>query len=261
VARPVAPLRGGWGILAPAILAGALLILTGCATKRDLRDLRAEVIALQVRQDSMLRELQRVQRVLVDSARANSELLLRVRGDLAHQLLELQQQVAQVQELTGQGQRGLQDLWRRLEARGAELGPDTLGASLVPPQPSGSAAELYAAGVQQLERGAAATARMAFEQILRMDPLPPEAPDAQYKIAETYILENKTAEALAQLENVVKLFPNSPQAPEALYRAGVLSEEQGNIQEARRYFQRVQTGFPGSDAARQAAEKLRRLRR
>jgi TolA-binding protein len=102
---------------------------------------------------------------------------------------------------------------------------------------------------------------MAFEQILGMDPVPPEAPEAQYLIAETYILENKNAEALAQLERVVKLFPNSPVTPAALYRAGVLSEEQGNIREAERYFQRVRTGYPGSDEARQAAEKLRRLKR
>jgi len=245
------------------VVVAATAPLVGCATKRDLKDLRMEVLALQARQDSLMAELARQNVALMDTLRATNELVYRVRGDLGNQLLQVEQQVLTVQELTGQSQRKLAELRAEMATRSQDFasapaageGPGVGVAS------HGGAEDLYTAGVDQLQRGNAATARRAFEQILRDHTTHERAPDAQYQIAETYVVERSFDRALEEFDKVVQMFPNSPRAPTALYRAGVIAEERGNNSAARQYFQRVASGWPRSDEARLAAEKLRSLRR
>jgi tol-pal system protein YbgF len=244
----------------------ALVSLAGCATKGDLRDLRTEVIAMQTRQDSLFRIMLGQNRAILDSIHSGSELMVRVRGDLGHRLLELEQQLVQIQELTGQSQARIQQLKEQLELRAEQqaaaavaaatpAGLPTTAGGAVPP-----AEELYRAGREQLQRGAASTARQAFEQLLREYPTDERAPDAQFSLAETFVIEKQSERALEEFDRVVELFPSSTQAPTALYRAGAVAEEGGNVQKARTYYQRVSARYPRSDEARLAADKLRRLR-
>jgi tol-pal system protein YbgF len=248
------------------VLASAVLALAGCATKGDLRDLRTEVVAIQTRQDSLFRIMQRQNREILDSLHAGSELMVRVRGDLGHRLLELEQQLVQIQELTGQSQTRIQQLKEQLEQRAEQQAAAAAAAASPQGLPGGvpgaspPAEELYRAGSEQLQRGAASTARQAFEQLLRDYPTDERAPDAQFSLAETFVVEKQLDRALEEFDRVVELFPSSTQAPTALYRAGVVSEERGNVQKARTYYQRVSARYPRSDEARLASDKLRRLR-
>lgn len=250
-------LRRSLSCLAWAALAA---VLAGCATKKDVRTLQQTVLELQARQDSLLGQIQAQNRILLDTLRATGETLVRVRGDLAHQILQLEQQLIQIQELTGQSQRRLAELRQQMESRGQELGQPAARPDTAATPASGTAEQLYGIGVQQLQRGAAQTARRAFEQVVREHPLHERAPDAQFNVAETYVLEKQYDTALREFERVVELFPNSARAPTALYRAGLISEEQGNIAKAREYFQRVVSSYARSDEARLARERLTRRR-
>ncbi|MBI4545739.1 MAG: tetratricopeptide repeat protein [Gemmatimonadetes bacterium] len=235
---------------------------SACATKKDVKTLRESVLGLQARQDSVFLELRRQNRELQDSLHSTSELMQRVRGDLGHRLLQIEQQLLQIQELTGQSHSRLQELRRQLETRSQELGPTPAATAAVAPAPArGSPEQLYAIGVEQLQRGAAQTARRAFEEILQKYGTHERAPDAQFNLAETYYLDGQHDRALREFERVVELFPNSARAPAALYRAGVVAEEQGNIARATEYFQRVVSNYARSDEARSAQEKLSKLRR
>jgi tol-pal system protein YbgF len=246
------------------------LLAGGCATKGDLRNVQDQIVALQARQDSLFRILQRQNRELIDSLHASSEVTTRMRGEVQHSLLDLMNQIVQVQALTGQSQANLQQLRNQLDqqreqaaaaAAAAQSAPqDTLGRGSSGSS-SGSADELYRLGREQLQRGAASTARKAFEQLLHDFPSDARAPDAQFSLAETYVVEKQYDRALDEFERVVELFPSSTQAPTALYRAGVISEDRGSVTKARDYFQRVAARYPKSDEARLAADKLRRLRR
>ena len=75
----------------PRLLALALVLvtLTGCATKRDLRDLRSEVVALQIRQDSLFQILQVQNDLLMDSVSGNREFILSSRGEIARTMWQL----------------------------------------------------------------------------------------------------------------------------------------------------------------------------
>ncbi len=256
-------------IVRPLALFLGAAALAGCATKRDVRDLRAQIAVLDAKQDSLARVAERRQAMLLDSVRAGTDLLVRVRGDLGHQLLDLEQQLVQIQELVGQSQRRLQDLNQQMEANRERLqeplpGDTTGGAPRnVAPPPAGTPGPdvLYQLGADQLQKGAAATARKAFQQLLESYPNDARAPDAQFGLAETYVLDQKYDSAYAAFDQVVELYPSSPRAPAALLRAGVVAQEHGSAKKARDYFERVRARYPKSDEATEAAAKLRRLKR
>jgi tol-pal system protein YbgF len=246
------------------VLLGAAIALGGCATKRDMKLLRDDVIAMQARQDSIMLAHQLI---LLDSLRRQEELLLRVRGDLGQQLLQMEQQLVMIQELTGQSQRRLAELRQQMDSRSQEIAGQTAPpggagppAAAAPPG-TASAEQLYAIGMQQLQQSAPQTARRAFEQVVRDHSTHERAPDAQYNIGETYVLEQQYDRAIQEFDRVMQLFPNSPRVPTALYRAGVIAEERGNTQAARQYYQRVVSSYPRSDERQMAEDRLRRLRR
>jgi tol-pal system protein YbgF len=236
---------------------GAAVLLSGCATKGDLRQLRHEVVQLQARQDSLFLESQRRDRALLDSLTAATAMLIRLRGDLGHQIVELGQQLIQVQELAGQSAHRLADLRTQLESRSQAL--ETVPGGGAPTGAGADPEQLYQIGTDQLQRGSAATARVAFEQLLRQNPTHPRAADAQFQLAESFALERQHDRALQEFERVVEQYPSSERAPQALFRAGVIAEERGTIPQARRYFDRVVSSYPNSDVAAAARDKLRRL--
>lgn len=251
-----------------AVAAVAVLALQagGCATKKDLRLLRDEVVALQARQDSLFQVLQRQNAAVQDSIAATREAMMRLRGDLTHQLVSIGQQLVQLGELAGQSQSGLMALRQEIEQQRQALTEGAApagGASGAGPAGGGSApaAELYRIGSGMLESGSAGTARQAFERLLREHPQDSLAPAAQLKLAESYVLEQNFERGLREFERVVELYPASTSAPQALYRAGVVEQERGNNTRAREYFTRVTTQYRNSEEARRAQERLGRLRR
>ena len=119
---------GGRGVsrarrLARVALPLAVAVLaTGCATKRDIRDMRTDLQRLEARQDSIFRLLQSQNREILDSLQVTTENLLNVRGELANQLSRLQDQLVQVGELTGQVQIRLNQLDQQLGAAVRNVG-------------------------------------------------------------------------------------------------------------------------------------------
>lgn len=252
----------------------ALLVaapMGACATKHDIRDLHDAIVALQVKQDSLMRLVEQQNAALVDTLAAQRNALMSVRGDLGNELTQMEQQHVQIMQLAGESQRGLAQLRQQIAQRSAQmqggagpgpaLGDSTAAVTSAGGADSGSVAQLYSIGMQNLNRGATETARQAFEQIVQQYQNSPQAPAAQYMLAETYYKDKQYDKALRELERVVEMFPGSDRAPAALYRAGVIAEERGSKTKARQYFRRVIAGYPKSDEAKQAAQELRHLRR
>jgi TolA-binding protein len=233
-------------------LAALLLVplLGACATKRDVRDLRDEMASMRAAQDSAFREMQRENRALVDSIAGQNA---RLRGDLANRFLQVDRQLVQIQELTGQGQQRLQDLREQINARAqqeaaarqaeaaAAAGSDTAAA------PSGSGAtadELFTTSMASLRRGSLQTARAGFQEFLRAYP---KGKDVQ--------------NALQTYAQVVQRYPTSARAPTALYRAGTIEAGRGNRTEARALFNRVVQSYARAPEATLARDQLAKLPR
>src|SRR5579862_8629191 len=162
------------------------------------------------------------------------------------------QQLIQIQELTGQSQRRLQELRAGLEVQrgtfsqpaqpgqsqaGPPVGAATTGvdsgrttgtppAATTATAPSGGAGtpgpnELYQLALDQLRRGSTGAARTALSDLLTRYPNADVAPDAQFYIADSYDREGNTAAADSVYQLVVQRYPSSERAPTALYKHGL----------------------------------------
>jgi tol-pal system protein YbgF len=262
---------------------GLALALGGCAMKSDVTRVQNEVTALRevsARQDSararQLGEIIRMQQQLFDSLATTRETIRTLRGDVANDLYGVQQQLVQLQELTGQSQRRLTELRTQLEARAEQLAAtttppagspaprtDTTAAAAAAPAPSGgnaSADQMYEASLGQLRRGSASTARLGFRELLKSYPTSDKVPDALYYIGESFRTENADS-AAAYYDMVARNYPQSARAASALYNLGLLNERASRTAAARDAYQRVVQTYPRSDEAALARDRLKALGR
>jgi tol-pal system protein YbgF len=257
-------------LLGAAGLAG----LAACATSGDVRRVQNEVVLLRAesaRQDSAravrLGEIIRLQRRIMDSLGLAVRSL---RGDTQQDLYNIEQQLVQLQELTGQSQQRLTELRTQLEARGAEI--SAVSATPPPqaapgdttrpagPAPAATADEMYEASVAQLRRGSTATARTGFRQLLQAYPTSARVPDAVYFLGQSFAAESPDS-AAGYYKQVVERHPQSPRASAALYNLGLLAERRKDGAGAKNAYQRVIQEYPRSGEAALARDRLKALGR
>lgn len=244
------------------VLALATVALGGCALRSDVRRLEEQLTTMQDdndRRDSLraaqLTQILALQQRTTDSLAAVQASLLAFRGETLGQLYDVQKQILQVQELTGQSTRRLNELRGDLDARGQQLSgaaPAAGGAA------NASAVQMYEASLQQLRRGSPTTARAGFRQFLEQYPTAAEAPDALYFIGESFGTETPDS-AAAYYTQVADRFPASARAASALYRLGAMAESARDTTAARGYYQRLIAKYPTSNEAALARDRLKAL--
>ena len=257
------------------LVAAGLGLLGACATSGDVRRVQNEVALLRAqsaRQDSArtarLGEIIRLQQRILDSLGLSVRAL---RGETQQDLYNIEQQLVQLQELTGQSQQRLTELRTQLEARQAEIsaanstpppssGSDTTRPAGPAPAPATSADEMYEASVAQLRRGSTATARTGFRQLLQSYPASERVPDAVYFLGQSFAAESPDS-AAAYYKQVVERYPQSPRASAALYNLGLLAERRKDVAAAKDAYQRVVRQYPRSGEAALARDRLKALGR
>ena len=249
-------------VLATAI---AVAMMSGCATKGDLRNVQLEIRALSARQDSLMSELHRLTLTTQDTLREQSLQLFDFRGAIFRQLRDISESVARLEALAGESQRGIAGVRDQLAnlRRGTTTQPEQENA---PPTgeeavaPGGDAESIYNAAVGQFNRGSLATARTAFQQFLQAFPSHRLAPDAHFYLADILVQEDRTEDALDAFLEIPQIFPTASKVPDAWYRAAVIQIELGRTDEARATLERVINTYPDSGVATVAREKLREIR-
>lgn len=239
-------------------VAGLLLPLsTGCVMKSDVENLQAQIRDLQVRQDSMYQRLARLGLAVRDSIADQSEAFYQLRGDITSTMVEIQDQLITLQELTGQSQRNLAGLRDQLESQRRTLMDPGEGSGVQPG--GGEATELYNAAVTQFNRGSFQTARQGFERFLETYPNHRLAPDAQFYLADILVQEERLEEAMDAFLRIGELWPTSSKVPDALYRLALLELEMGNESRARTYLERVVNSYPDAPVSMLARERLEEI--
>ncbi len=249
---------------------GAIAIATiglGCfATRSDVRVLQDDLVAFRAeaaRADSararqletMITAARDAFATLSDSVRDVSARLVKLQGDSRQELYSVEQQLLQIQELTGQSQRRLQDLHSEIETRNQQImssqppAPGDTTAAATPGAPPPGPYQLWTLANDQMRQESYATAREAFRQLVAAWPNSELAPEAQYWIAETLNKEGNTAAADSAYREVAQKYPQSPKASTALYKVGKLLEGGGRCAEARAVMDRVAREYPTSDEA------------
>jgi tol-pal system protein YbgF len=268
--RALAPLR-------PCVLASVLF--AACATKGQVQLLQTEVQTLRVesaRRDSAraaaLAAVIGLQNRILDSLAAGREALRQLDARMKTELTDVQRQLLQVQELTGQSQTRLSELKAQLDTRAEQqeaagltrpaTAPDTAGrapAPALPAAPVTTADQMYFGALQQFRRGSLTTARRGFQEFLKTYPTSEQVPDALNFVAESFANEAPDS-AVVYYTQVVQRFPKSPRASTALYRIGRIEEARRNVTAARTYYERILKEYPQSNEADLARDRLKTLR-
>ena len=239
--------------------------------QHDLEVMRAESASSDSSLRAQMARLSDALAAVSDSLRVQGARVGRFQGDVQGSLYALQQQLIQVQELTGQSQRRIQQLRADLEARGSGGTPGSGMASATSPGPAArgdtsaaatpSAApgpnQLYQLSLDQLRRGSNGAARAGFQELVRLYPTADVAGDAQFYIAEAYAAEGNMTAADSAYATVVRTYPTSPRAPTALYKNALSMRKAGRTREARQAFETLVQSYPRSDEAELAREQLR----
>ncbi|HUR95423.1 MAG TPA: tetratricopeptide repeat protein [Gemmatimonadales bacterium] len=265
--------RRSAGLAATLVVAAGL---AGCVSKSDVQLVQGEVALLRaetLRRDSVraaqLGEVIQMQRSIMDSLAVSRRAVGQLKGDISSDLYQIQQQLVQLQELTGQSQQRLSELRTQLEARGAQIetsaapsGPVTPGdtAQPTPGASSASADQMYEASLAQLRRGSTGTARLGLRELLRTYPTSSRAPDALYFIGQSFASENPDS-AGEYYSQVAERFSTSARAPSALYNLGLLAERRKDNAKAKDAYKRVVQKYPQSDEAALARDRLKALGR
>ena len=256
----------------------AFALTTGAcfATRNDVRILQEDVAAARtamLRADSaraaQIAEVAATLGLVTDSVRSANARLERWQANATGELRSIQEQLIQVQQLTGASQGQLDRLRAELEesntrAQSAPVGPPVPGdtttrpAGTTPAAPAGPGpATLYRLAREQLERGSHGTARAGFQELLTQYPTSDLAPDAQYYIGESLAAEGNSAAADSVFNLVVSTYPRAPRAASALYKHGLFLQKAKRDREARQVFQSVIDKYPRSDEAQLARDQLR----
>jgi TolA-binding protein len=220
--------------------AGVAAGLSGCVTKGDIQQVQDDVALLKAetaRRDSaraaQLTQVIQVQQRVMDSLTTSRKAVSQLRGDIASDLYNIQQQLVQLQELTGQSQQRLSELRTQLEARGEQIQSNAPGDSSTPsPSSAASADQMYEASLAQLRRGSTSTARQGLREMLRTYPTSNRVGDALYFIGQSFAAENADS-AAAYYQQVVQKYPTSSRAASALYNLGLIAERRKEIKKAR----------------------------
>ena len=254
----------------------AFALLPGCATKGQVKLLQGEISSLRIetaRRDSVrasaLAAIIGLQQRIMDSLVAGREALrtldLRIQADLTG----VQRQLLQVQELTGQSQSRLSEMKAALDQRAeqaeatvlARPPADTAAPGAVPPAgtPGPTADQMYQGAKTQLNRGAAATARRGFQELVRTYPAHELVSEALFYIAESFAVEAPDS-AVTYYTQVLSRFPRALKASTSLYKLGRLESARKNSAAARAYYDRLIKEYPRSDEVDLARDALKNLR-
>jgi tol-pal system protein YbgF len=234
--------------------------------RNDMAGMRAEAARADTAQQREFNQVIAALGVVQDSLGLISSRMLKMQGDVRGDLYSMGQQLIQIQELTGQSQRRLQELRSSLDQRNQNfLQPDSgMGVrdSTGAAAPTGGPGpnEIFELSLDQLRRGSSGAAITGFQTLLQQYPTADIAPDAQFYLGEAYRADGKAAEADSAYAVVVEKYPDSQRAPTALYKRALYMESQGNLTGARAALNRLIQKYPRSDEAGLARDHLRSMK-
>jgi tol-pal system protein YbgF len=240
---------------------------TGCfASKGDARILQDEMRALR----SQIAQTDTVRRAQADTAmmlisRANDSLrILSTRfsafqANVSGGLYDMNRQLLQIQELSGQSQRRLQELRASMEARNEAMSAPTPGTApdTTKPVAGPGPAQLFQVAFDQMQRGSFGVARTGFQDLLEKYPNFDAAPMAQLYIGQSFAEEKNTAAADSVYQLVATKYPQSKAAPTALYKYALSLIAQKKTPAAKTILSRIVKDYPTSDEASLARDLLR----
>jgi len=269
--RVVGVAAGAAGTRAVALTSMAALLAlstSACmASKGDVRVLQDELRALRgsIAQADTARRAQADTAMMLiartnDSLRILSTRFAAFQANVSGSIYDMNRQLLQIQELSGQSQRRLQELRASMESRNDAMTATPAASSPVDTTkaPAGPGpAQLFQIAFDQMQRGSFGVARTGFQELVDKYPKFEEAPSAQLYIGQSFAEEKNTAAADSVYQLVATKYPKSKAAPTALYKYALSLIAQKNTAPAKTALNRIVKDYPNSDEASLARDLLR----
>ena len=240
---------------------------TAClASQGDIRVLQDELRALRssIAQTDTARRAQADTALLLigrtnDSLRLFSTRFAAFQASVSGSIYDMNRQLLQIQELSGQSQRRLQELRASMEANKDAMTatPASAAPDSTKPAAGPGPAQLFQVAFDQMQRGSFGVARSGFQELLDKYPTFEEAPSAQLYIGQSFAEEKNTASADSVYQLVVAKYPQSKAAPTALYKYSLSLIAQKKTAPAKAALNRIVKDYPNSDEASLARDLLR----
>jgi tol-pal system protein YbgF len=275
----------------PACLAVA--VLTGparpaSAANREHQQMMAEIRMLQEQNQQLAVSLAALAKVLETLGQRMDEQAAADRKALADQRVVIDTvggEVRVVREKLDDNNVRLSRLSQELEALRAAIPPpgtvmaaaDPSAAGAAPGEPGapGAAApgpaapstaglspqRLYDTAYADFASGQWAMAITGFEMFIKSFPRSEQADQAQYYIAESYLIDGKFDQAVTNYDKVIANYPTGDQVPLAFYKRGIALLQLKQTDRARESWETCIAKYPDSDASRLAKQGLDRLSR
>jgi len=247
-------------LTATAILPMAVLLvcwLGGCATQRQVSELRGEIRDLATQTDKTHERVVRMDSTIAAGAESDN----RLRADMAMSVDELGRQVAVLLE-------NYSDLMRKIDEMNQRPPVTHVLTGSQGAQPDVPATEAkttidcnntYDESFILVRRAEYEKAIEGFRKFLTDCPNHENVENAHYWIGECYYSQDKHAEAVAELEYLVREYQSSSTLGRAYYKLARSKQELGKKDEAKDIFQRLVDDYPGTLEAEQARERLKEL--
>jgi tol-pal system protein YbgF len=260
-------------IMKAAIPCLLLLVLTGCAGRKEFDDFKIDFSQMQSRQLKIERELSKVKnenREVADKGQKDVQLELdnirKANADFQLSLdgvkTELQVLTSKIEELELRAKKPAEELALLRE----ELEKRLTALEQKPPEPAQKQAVmvetpegLYYSGQIALKSGDRKMAQETFARFAELYPKHPLAGDAVYHSAELLLHDKSYEQAILEYQKLLKEFPNHEKVASAMLNQGTAFSNLKDDKSARYILKELQRKFPNSEETKLATEQLKGL--
>ncbi len=245
-------------IIGIALVAAALL--PGCATRRQVQELRMEVDAIS----SDLRSI-RTDNARLDSLfRSNIDHSRKLNADFAAYVTRLDERMQMVEARIDDAITLINRASGAIESRSPRqqrsASPDSAGADTARSESGVDCQKVYRSAYSDVVKQEYDLAINGFENYLKECPSTALADNAQYWIGECYYLEKKYELAERAFRKMIENYPSSEQLAAAKLKMGKSMYNQRLKTKAKEVFEDIVKNHQGSQEAQEASEMLDRYR-
>lgn len=251
-----------------------LVMLGGCATRKEVVNLKNDSFYIRSQIDSLRAEQRRLRAAIIrvtNLTEQSTEANNRLRADIQVQLTQLAEQSQILNDRLEETGRRISNLPSKLRMTTPVIvsGPDsanktsridTAQVNAAARRKLDEAQRLYDSAYRDYVKGQYALAQQGFSQYVQTFPESDLADNAQYWIGECNYSQKKYEEAIQIFQLVVTQYPDGEKAPGALLKMSYAQLALGKTQLAKENLERLLKRFPQSNEAGLARARLQELK-
>lgn len=240
--------------IACTTLATGVMLLTGCATRKDADEIKSRLDVIESQNQKSSQFIARMDSLMRAGSATDNQALANVKATTD----ELSSQMAQLLNNFNDLMQQVQDL-RKGQTTIVRTTPRDSDAQ--PGGPSSAECDLsFEDAFVLLRKGEYNRSIDSFRVFLKACPSHRYTENAYYWIGECYYSTEKYTEAIGEFEYILANFKNSANTARTLYKLGRSKQELGKKDEAKKIYQRLTSEFSGTLEAEQAKERLKDLK-